>query len=128
MKFKINTFIGFSTMVFPFIVSAAFPMDFRQLTERLMDQIEILPNVIFALTFMFFLYNIMMYIYANDVKKVQEARDMIMYSIIALFVMVSVWGLVAVISNTTGIKPDGGSAAGAGTSANGGVLRQKERF
>ncbi len=61
--------------------------------------------VIGALALMFFLWNLVMYIkeYDNETKR-QESRQYMIYGIIALFVMVSVWGLVDVLTTTFGVS------------------------
>lgn len=107
MNFKKNLVIIMLTFL-PMITFAAgsASITFKGFVSNLMNQINILPQIIFALAFMFFLYNIMSYIQANDPKQIQEASKMITYSIIGLFVMVSVWGLVNVIINSTGIGTD----------------------
>jgi len=59
---------------------------------------------------MLFLWGISRYIIAKDDATKENARNTIVYGIITLFVMVSVWGLVNVIANTFSINIyDGGS-------------------
>ncbi len=47
------------------------------------------------------------YATAGDEEKQGEARKMIIHAIIALFVIVSIWGLVAVLGSTFGINQNG---------------------
>ncbi len=47
------------------------------------------------------------YATASDDEKQGEARSMIIHAIIALFVIVSIWGLVAILNSTFGINQNG---------------------
>ena len=58
---------------------------------------SIIPVVI-TFGLLFFLYGVVTYIL--DPKDVGKARDIMLYGIIGLFVMVSVWGLVNLLSDT----------------------------
>jgi fumarate reductase subunit D len=57
--------------------------------------------VIFGLVFVFLLYGILKYIIsAGDEKKVEEAKKTVFYGIIAIFIMLSFWGLVSIITSS----------------------------
>lgn len=58
-----------------------------------------LAAIIVALTFLYFLWGIAKYLKAGD-KDRQGAKEAIFWSIIVLFVMVSVWGLVNILIAT----------------------------
>lgn len=62
---------------------------------------KILP-IIIAIAVIYFVYNAFMYMIAADEDRKGEAKSKMIYGVIALFVMVSVWGLVAVLSGTFG--------------------------
>lgn len=62
---------------------------------------SVLP-IIIAIAVIYFVYNAFMYMIAADEERKGEAKSKMIYGIIALFVMVSVWGLVAVLSGTFG--------------------------
>lgn len=63
--------------------------------------------LISAVALLVFLWGVFQYIKeaGNDAKRA-EASKMILYGLIGLFVMVSVWGLVYVIKNTFPLKDD----------------------
>lgn len=65
-----------------------------------------LVPLIFALAFIWLIWGIVKYIEAGagDPKTRDASRDNIIYALIFLFVMSSVWGLVRVISNTVGLQ------------------------
>lgn len=55
----------------------------------------------FALAVVFFLYGILKYIYSADNEDSRKAsRQIMIYGIIGLFVMVSFWGFVNILINT----------------------------
>ncbi|MBX4188991.1 pilin [Candidatus Parcubacteria bacterium] len=65
-----------------------------------------LPIVV-GLALLAFFWGLAKFIFsADDEEKRKEAKSLMIYSIIALFVMVSVWGLVRFIGNALGVNPD----------------------
>lgn len=62
---------------------------------------SVLP-IIISIAVIYFVYNAFAYMIAADEEKKAEAKSKMIYGIIALFVMVSVWGLVNVLSGTFG--------------------------
>ena len=64
---------------------------------------SIIP-LLFALAVASFLYGIIQYFLNPDnEEKRKKGKDYMIWGIVSLFVMISVWGLVAVIGNTFGI-------------------------
>ena len=66
---------------------------------------SILVPVVFALSFIVFLYGIARaYIFSGgDPEKVKDGHKMLMWGIIAFVVMISLWGIVNVVANTFGL-------------------------
>jgi glucose uptake protein GlcU len=58
----------------------------------------LLPTLI-ALALVLFLWGVLRYLFSKDGPAKKEARDFMMWGIVALFVMVSVWGLVKVLQD-----------------------------
>lgn len=57
-----------------------------------------------ALALLIFLWGVLLYIKnSEDVKKREEGRQFMLFGIIGLAVMVSVWGLVQILTNTLGV-------------------------
>ena len=54
-----------------------------------------------------FAWGLMLFIFRGDGDK-EKAKGLIVWSITALFVMVSVWGIIAILQNTFGISPADG--------------------
>ena len=62
--------------------------------------IEAFIPIIFGLAFIVFLWGMYKYISAADEGGKEEGRNLIIYGIIGLFVMLAAWGLVNVLTNT----------------------------
>lgn len=57
--------------------------------------------VIVGLATVYFFWGVAKYIlHSGDAAQREEGRDMMIYGIIAIFVMISVWGFVNLLSNT----------------------------
>lgn len=103
----------------PVIISAA-PMfafaavtDVSSLIGTIKTLIESVIPLLMVIATVIFLWGIISYIMAaGDEEKVKEARSYIIYGLIGLFVMVSVWGLVGIIANTFGLSSSGGIPTG----------------
>jgi hypothetical protein len=68
---------------------------------------QVIP-ILFALALLGFFYGLVMYIFGKEDNKDQAKKTMI-WGIVALFVMASVWGLVSFIGSAVGV--DQGTAA-----------------
>lgn len=102
--------IGFSLSLLPFV---AFAQDtgVSGLINKFGAILNQLVPLLTGLAVVWLLWNIVKYIEAGtgDPKARDTARDAIIFAIILIFVMVSVWGLVGIVSDTIGID-DGGTA------------------
>ncbi len=76
--------------------------DFKSLVEVFYNIIGFtLVPLLFSMAIVAFLYGVQKYILAGASEdKVKEGRDMMIYGIIGLAVMFSVWGLVRLVLNT----------------------------
>lgn len=59
-------------------------------------------QIVMALAFLYFLYSVYEFIKADDATKKKEWKGRLGYSIVALFVMASAWGIVRILQNVTG--------------------------
>lgn len=73
----------------------------------------VLVPVLFAIAFLYFVYGVYKYFILGAESDTERAtgRQFVLWSIIGFAVILSVWGLVAVVSQTFNIAP-GGSAPG----------------
>lgn len=70
-----------------------------------MGLVGYLIAIAILLAFFFFLWGVMKYMFkaADDEKQRTEGRNFMIWGIIAIFVMVSVWGFVQILQNSFGL-------------------------
>ncbi len=74
---------------------------FKELADNFYNLLGGLVPIIVSLAIVAFLYGVQKYILAGASEdKVKEGREMMIYGIIGIFVMVSVWGLVRIVVQT----------------------------
>lgn len=66
-----------------------------------------LVPIVIGLAVLVFLWGVLQYVVAKDSDKQKEARNVMVWGVIALFVMVSVWGLVNVLSDSLNLDTTG---------------------
>jgi len=84
---------------FPFMVGAqgSGVLSFLRLVT---DIVQALIPVIIGIAVLVFIWGILKYVIAKSEDDQKEARSVILYGVIILFVMVSVWGLVNLLADT----------------------------
>ncbi len=80
----------------------------------ILDQVQNILNmvipIVMTLALLYFFWGLAQYILgAGDEEKCKGGRDMMIWGIIALFVMAAVWGLTGVIAKTFGIRQGTGA-------------------
>lgn len=64
-----------------------------------------LEQLIFAAAILYFIWGVFKYIqHADDPSERIAGGKHIVYSVIGIFIMISVWGIIALIRSTLGIK------------------------
>lgn len=58
-----------------------------------------------AIAILVFIYGIVRYVIAPDEKQKESAQKLILWGVVGLFAIVSVWGLVNFLANSTGVGP-----------------------
>ena len=71
-------------------------------TKQILD--ATVPIVI-TLALIYFIYGVASYVTAKDDEKKSEARNVMVYGTIGLFFIVSIWGIVALLQQFTGVDP-----------------------
>lgn len=87
-------------LILPGIASAATIQD---TLKTVSDIINMLVPIILALAIVFFLWGVLMYVTKAGAEK-DAARDQMLWGIIAIAVMVSIWGLVGILRSTFGVE------------------------
>lgn len=78
------------------------------LIDKINNVLKAVVPLLIALAVVFFLWGVLKFVTAGgDEEKRAQGRDTMIYGIIAIFVMVSVWGLVKILEDTfkVGNKP-----------------------
>ncbi len=89
----------------PLFVFAA-PANFKALiTLILTDIFTPLIALIIGLAFVTFLWGIYKYVSSASLEGKAGAKETIIYGLIGLFVMLSVWGLVSILTETFDVGP-----------------------
>lgn len=84
---------------------AAFAQDAESIIRTVNRVLGLLIPIVFTVALLYFLWGLAQYILnAGDAEKQKEARDHMIWGIIALFVMIAVWGLVGVLGRTIGVQ------------------------
>lgn len=85
-----------------FAPSLAFAVnDFASLKDTIITILNGVTLLLIAFAVVLFLFGVIKYMTSGaDEEKRKEARNTIIYGVIGLFVMVSVWGLVGLVGNT----------------------------
>ena len=101
-RFTLHTYMWILALValFPQVTLAQGRNTFQGLVARIYDLLASLVPLIISLTLVYFLWGIFKLVQSNSEDSRKEAINIITFGIIALFVMVSVWGFVAILSNT----------------------------
>lgn len=80
--------------------------NFKTLMQLFANLLGTIIGVLYMFAFAAFFWGIALFIFnTNDDKKRQEGKAWMMWSVIALFVMITIWGLVGLLVNTVGINP-----------------------
>ncbi len=100
MQKKLTIFTLLTVLLTPSTVFAA-PQDFGELVYLLISFINTTVSIIIALAVLGFFWGIFKYIFsAGDSSKIEEGRKIMVWGIITIFVMVSIWGILRLLSNT----------------------------
>ena len=87
-----------------FAVARHAPQNLFDLIRLFLDVLNALIPLLIGLALVGFLWGVAQFILAaDDVTKRKEGGKKMLWGIIALFVMISVWGLVAILASTFGV-------------------------
>ncbi|MFA5987255.1 MAG: pilin [Candidatus Paceibacterota bacterium] len=93
--------IAASPIALPFVALAAQIRNINDLISSLGNILNSVAPLVIGLAFLWFIWGVVKYITAGSEEEDRnKGRDMMIWGIIALFVMTSVWGLVGILSGT----------------------------
>ncbi|MBI4086550.1 hypothetical protein HY416_01055 [Candidatus Kaiserbacteria bacterium] len=109
MKKTVVSVIGVASM---YLLPAVAFARFEQITDVLESFIDVLNTtlvpLIFALAFLLFLWGMFKYFFwgGGEEEKREEGKQLMLWAIIAFLLMVSIWGIVNVLSSGFGFNDD----------------------
>lgn len=98
-------FIPFATLLTP--VFAFAQQNVNGILLRFRDILNTLMPILIIFAVVWFIITVIKFIMAKDDGERGEARSGIINGLIGIFVIVALWGLIAVIGNTLGIQQGG---------------------
>tara|TARA_Y100000031_G_C7991980_1_gene279621 strand:- start:51 stop:443 length:393 start_codon:yes stop_codon:yes gene_type:complete len=91
-------------LVFPLFVFAA-PQSIQEVIDIILNILAAVIPLLAAAALVGFVWGGAKFIYAaDDATQRKEGRQVMLYGVIALFVIMTVWGLVALLGDTFGIR------------------------
>lgn len=106
---KVAKIVVASAWALPFIAGAQSAN--LNYASRLLDQakglLDQLVVFLIALAVVWFIWNVIRYTMSSDEEKKGAAKTQMIWGIIAIAVIVSIWGLVAILQNIFGVGDSG---------------------
>ena len=83
------------------------PQNFSDLIDVFMELIQAALPVIAALALLVFLWGLVRFIFrvSGDEKAVDEGKNLMKWGLIALFILVSFWGIIEIVHEDVGFGP-----------------------
>lgn len=106
MKKKYTTLFSmllWGIVLLPQVSFAAFDK-IKSLLKDFKSLLDLVIPIVFALALLFFFWGLAQFIRSVSDKTIAEGKNKMIWGIIALFVMISILGIVAYIGNTLGIE------------------------
>jgi uncharacterized membrane protein YidH (DUF202 family) len=91
----------------PFLAFAQSDTQIAGILTIIRNILNTLIPILITLGIVYFIYGVIGYMTAKDEEKRTEARNVMIYGIIGLFVIVSIWGLIGFLSRATGVGGQG---------------------
>jgi hypothetical protein len=104
---KLAVIVGAGVAFLPLFVSAATSVggNIDALLRLVENVIGRLIPIFVALALIYFIWGLIKFVIAADAEAREDGKKMMWWGIVALFVIVSIWGIVAFIGNILGIDP-----------------------
>lgn len=101
MKAPLLAFLAIALPKLVFGANVATPTDFKSLVSLFISILDKFVVAVFALTFLVFVWGIVKawIIHSDDPKEVENGKKIVFATILALVIMLSVWGIVALLQS-----------------------------
>ncbi len=109
MKKKIISLVSFASILTPLFVFAQYgncgnpDSTVFYMLCRVQGLLNTLMPLLVALGVVYFIWGVVSYVIAKEEEAKKAGRDKMIYGLIGLVVIVSVWGLVAILKKTFGV-------------------------
>ena len=104
-------FIAFTTAsglsLAPFLAFAQQGTQIYGILNIVQNILNVLIPIVITLGIVYFIYGVIKYVTAKDEEARKEGRTVMIYGIIGLFVIVSIWGLIRFLGTATGVGQGG---------------------
>ncbi len=105
-------FIVPALLLTPFLASAEQLDNVSNLLKSVGRLVDTALPIVVGIALLGFFWGLAMFVFsANDPEKHAEGRNIMIWGVVALFVMVAVWGLVRFVGSAVGISQEGGTAS-----------------
>ena len=101
-KILAGAVVGF----FPLLAFAQATLD--TLVQKFVYYLNLALPILISIAVIWFVWQVIKYTISGDEDKKKEAKSGIIWGIVGLFIIVSVWGLVDFLANTLDITQGGG--------------------
>lgn len=99
-------------------------MDLFGILQILADLINLATPIVVALALLYFFWGLATYILnASNEEKKKDGRNIMIWGILALFIMVSVWGIINVVRDTFQLDDNNINVPGIEIDGSGGSTR-----
>ncbi len=103
---------GLSVFALPFVASAQQLNNVETLFRSVGRIVDLLLPLVVALALLFFFWGLAKFVLAaGDEVDAKKGKDMMIWGVVALFIMISVWGLVSWVGTALGIGQGQSSGA-----------------
>ena len=102
MKMKMKKlFAGLSLVAGAFVpMVAGAATDLTSIGVKVISLVNIILMIILALAFLYFVLGVIKYMTGKEAEDKKKAREQMIYGIVGLFVIFSVWGLMKILQNS----------------------------
>lgn len=101
-KHTLYTAVGFA-LIIPQVSFAAFDK-IKGLLRDFKSLLDLVVPVVFGLALIFFFYGLAQFIRSVSDKTIQEGKNKMIWGVVSLFVMISIWGIIRYIGDSVGIN------------------------
>ena len=103
---KTLTFLLSLAIVFPVLASAQAFKGVKEILTAFGGLLNTITKIIFALAFLYFFWGVGQFIlHSNDQKAREDGKKRMMWGVVALFVMFSIYGILYFLGETIGFTP-----------------------